>query len=315
MGFCGGEVTVDEGRPRQGEGSRKVNAIGKLFALCKARARITPLKRYPTAPSSSPTSPSCSPTLLPPITRLSAQPPTPIRPFVHSPSHPLPFAHLFVRPATHSRSPICSFSQPPTPIRPFVRSPSHPLLFTHSFVRPATHLVCDPFTPLTRRALSPIRVPAPSPICVPAPSGTLLAPLGLPANPTPPPRHPAPLPPHNSHAAMFTTPGSGAVQHRPGTSHPASEGPVAAAAPHSRLWFHSFLSPCRCKYPLLLEALRSKVHRQGVDAIIAAAVESMHAVVMCANEACCRRVAAARSKLIVECIEPHPVRCSPQLSP
>ena len=125
LGFWGG-VTVDEGCPWQGEGSGKANMIGKPFALCKVCAHITLLKRYPTAPSSSPTSPSCSPTLPPPITRLSAQPPTPIRPFVHSPSHPLPFAHSFVHPATHSHSPIRSFTQPPTPVRPFIHSPSHP---------------------------------------------------------------------------------------------------------------------------------------------------------------------------------------------
>ena len=112
---------------------------------------------------------------------------------------------------------------------------------------------------------------------------------------------------------MFTTPSSGIVQHRPGTSRPASEGPVAAAAPHSRLRFHGFLSLCRCKYLLLLEALRSKAHGQGVDAIVVATVESMRAVAMHANEACCHRVVAARSKLIMKCIELHPVRHSLQL--
>ena len=44
LGFCGQGVMVDEGRPWQGEGSRRANAIGKPFALCKACARITPLK-------------------------------------------------------------------------------------------------------------------------------------------------------------------------------------------------------------------------------------------------------------------------------
>ena len=68
-----------------------------------------------------------------------------------------------------------------------------------------------------------------------------------------------------------------------------------------------------CKYPLLLEALRSKAHGQGVDAVIVATVESMWAVAMCVNEARRCHVAAARSKLIVECIEPHPVCRSPQL--
>ena len=43
LGFCGWGVMADEGRPWQGEGS--VNAIGKPFALCKACARITLLKR------------------------------------------------------------------------------------------------------------------------------------------------------------------------------------------------------------------------------------------------------------------------------
>ena len=37
-------VTADEGRPWQGEGSGRANAIGKPFALCKARTRITLLK-------------------------------------------------------------------------------------------------------------------------------------------------------------------------------------------------------------------------------------------------------------------------------
>ena len=43
LGFCGRGVTADEGRPWQGEGS--ANTIGKPFALCKACARITLLKR------------------------------------------------------------------------------------------------------------------------------------------------------------------------------------------------------------------------------------------------------------------------------
>ena len=66
-------------------------------------------------------------------------------------------------------------------------------------------------------------------------------------------------------------------------------------------------------YPLLLEALCSKAHRQGVDAVVSATVESMRMVVMRANEARRHHVAAARSKLMVECIEPHPVRRSLQL--
>ena len=45
LGFCGQGVTVDEGRLWQGEGSRRANAIGKLFALCKACTCITLLKR------------------------------------------------------------------------------------------------------------------------------------------------------------------------------------------------------------------------------------------------------------------------------
>ena len=44
-----------------------------------------------------------------------------------------------------------------------------------------------------------------------------------------------------------------------------------------------------------------------------ATVESMRMVAMCANEARRGCVAAARSKLIMECIEPHPVRRSLQL--
>ena len=91
---------------------------------------------------------------------------------------------------------------------------------------------------------------------------------------------------------------------------------MATAALHSRLQFHDFLiKPMQriCKYLLLLEALRSKAHGQGVDAIIAAAVESMRAVVMRVSKAHRRRMVAARSKLIVECIEPHPVCHSLQL--
>ena len=91
---------------------------------------------------------------------------------------------------------------------------------------------------------------------------------------------------------------------------------MASAAPHSRLRFYDFLTkPMQgiCKYPLLPEVLRSKVHGQGVDAVVAAAVESMRAVVMRANEAPRRCMAAARSKLIVECIETHPMCCLPQL--
>ena len=68
-----------------------------------------------------------------------------------------------------------------------------------------------------------------------------------------------------------------------------------------------------CKYPHLLEVLHSKAHGQGIDAIIVAAVESMRAVAMPVNEARHHRVAAARSKLIVECIKPHHVRRSLQL--
>ena len=93
---------------------------------------------------------------------------------------------------------------------------------------------------------------------------------------------------------------------------------MAATAPHSRLWFHDFLiKPMQqiCEYLLLMEALCSKAHGQGVNAIITATVESMCVVAMHANEACCSRVVASRSKLIVECIEPHPMRCLPQLSP
>ena len=45
LGFYGRGVMADEGRPWQGEGSRRANMIGKPFALCKAHACITPLKR------------------------------------------------------------------------------------------------------------------------------------------------------------------------------------------------------------------------------------------------------------------------------
>ena len=54
---------------------------------------------------------------------------------------------------------------------------------------------------------------------------------------------------------------------------PVSEGPVAATAPRLRLQFHNFLiKPMQwiCKYPLLLEALCSKVHGQGFNAVIVA---------------------------------------------
>ena len=91
---------------------------------------------------------------------------------------------------------------------------------------------------------------------------------------------------------------------------------MATAAPHSRLQFHDFLiKPMQriCKYPLLLEVLCSKAHGQGVDAIVMATVESMRTVVMRTNKAHCHCVVAARSKLIMECIEPHPMRRSLQL--
>ena len=68
-----------------------------------------------------------------------------------------------------------------------------------------------------------------------------------------------------------------------------------------------------CKYPLLLEVLCSKAHGQGVDAVIVATVESMRMVAMHANEAHRCHVVATRSKLIMECIEPHPMRRSLQL--
>ena len=44
LGFCGQGVMADEGCPWQGEGSGRANAIGKLFASCKACTHITPLK-------------------------------------------------------------------------------------------------------------------------------------------------------------------------------------------------------------------------------------------------------------------------------
>ena len=45
LGFCGRGVTADKGCLWQGEGSGRANAIGKPFALCKACACITLLKR------------------------------------------------------------------------------------------------------------------------------------------------------------------------------------------------------------------------------------------------------------------------------
>ena len=129
--------------------------------------------------------------------------------------------------------------------------------------------------------------------------------------------------PHHSHHTTHVPPCSPCLALvlcstglAPVLSCPASEGPVAVAALHSRLQFHDFLiKPVQriCKYPLLLEVLRSKAHGQGVDAVIAAAVDSMRAVVIHANKAHHCHMVAARSKLIVECIELHPVCSSPQL--
>ena len=45
LGFCGWGVMVDEGHPWQGEGSGRANTVGKPFALCKAHALITWVKR------------------------------------------------------------------------------------------------------------------------------------------------------------------------------------------------------------------------------------------------------------------------------
>ncbi|KAF8592180.1 hypothetical protein K439DRAFT_392266 [Ramaria rubella] len=78
----------------------------------------------------------------------------------------------------------------------------------------------------------------------------------------------------------------------------------------SKLRFHDFLiKPVQriCKYPLMLEGLRSKNHGESADTAVASAVESMRAVAKRVDEARRRTEVAVRSKIILERLEPHVV--------
>ena len=133
--------------------------------------------------------------------------------------------------------------------------------------------------------------------------------------------HPPDLPPsirrhsYDSLAAVFNASGLGTVRHKPGNVTPTYESSSSSSStcpstPSSRLRFHDYLiKPVQriCKYPLMLEGLRSKSHGEITDAAVASAVESMRAVATRVDEARRQKEAATRSKLIIDRIEPHAV--------
>jgi RhoGEF domain len=123
----------------------------------------------------------------------------------------------------------------------------------------------------------------------------------------------------DSLAAVFGAPGLGSVKHKSGTVTPPSESSSSSSSacpstPSSRLRFHDYLiKPVQriCKYPLMLEGLRSKTHVERADPVVSMAVESMRAVATRVDEARRQKESAARSALIIDRMEPHPVRGLP----
>lgn len=117
---------------------------------------------------------------------------------------------------------------------------------------------------------------------------------------------------YDSLAAVF---GPGSVKHRSGSITSSSESSSSTSStcpstPNSRLRFHDFLiKPVQriCKYPLMLEGLRSRTRGDMPDAAVASAVESMRGVATRVDEARRQKEAAARSRLIIDRIEPHAV--------
>ncbi|KAF8524604.1 hypothetical protein BU17DRAFT_84641 [Hysterangium stoloniferum] len=78
----------------------------------------------------------------------------------------------------------------------------------------------------------------------------------------------------------------------------------------SRLRFQDLLiKPIQriCKYPLMLESLRDKVHGMSADVAVAEAVECMRGVATRVDEARRERDSVEKTKLILERIESHPV--------